>query len=102
MFAIIAAGGKQYKVAAGDVIEIEKIDGDVGAEVTLGPVLMAGSGADVQIGAPTLDGAKVTATIMAQDRGKKVIALKVRKRKDYRKKIGHRQYYTTVRIVSVQ
>jgi large subunit ribosomal protein L21 len=102
MFAVIAAGGKQYKVKAGDVIDVEKMDGDVGAEVALGPVLMSGEGAEVKIGAPVLDGAKVTAKILAQDRGRKVITLKGNKRKDFKKKIGHRQYYTTVQIVSIQ
>jgi len=102
MFAVIAAGGKQYKVKAGDVIDVEKVDGEVGAQVDLGPVLMAGEGEVVKIGAPAVEGAKVTAKILAQDRAKKVITLKGRRRKDFRKKIGHRQWLTTVEIISVQ
>jgi len=102
MFAVIAAGGKQYKVKAGDVIDIEKIEAEVGAQVELGPVLLAGEGAEVKIGAPAVEGAKVTAKIVAQDRAKKVITLKGRRRKDFRKKIGHRQWLTTVQIISIQ
>jgi len=102
MFAIVAAGGKQYKVAAGDIIDIEKIEGEAGAEVELGPVLMAGQGAEVKIGLPAVEDVKVTAKVIVQGRGPKVIAFKGRKRKDSKTKIGHRQSLTTVQIISVQ
>jgi len=102
MFAIVAAGGKQYKVAEGDIIDVQRMDGEVGAQVDLGPVLMAGAGSDVRIGQPALEAAKVTATILAQDKGPKVITFKGRKRKDSSTKKGSRQMITTVKIVSIK
>ncbi|MDH5477177.1 MAG: 50S ribosomal protein L21 [Nitrospinota bacterium] len=102
MFAIVAAGGKQFKVAEGDIIDVQRMDGEVGAQVELGPVLMAGAGEEIQIGAPVLDSAKVTAQILAQAKGPKVITFKGRKRKDSRTKKGSRQMITTVKIVSIK
>jgi len=102
MYAVVKTGGKQYKVSEGDVLHLEKIDGEVGATVEFDQVLMAGEGEAADIGAPLLDGRKVTGRILAQDRGPKIIVLKHLKRKKSRKKQGHRQARTTVEIVSIQ
>ena len=100
MYAVIRTGGKQYRVAEGDVLRIEKIAGDAGAEVTFGEVLLVG-GEKVVVGKPTVAGAKVVASIVGQDRAKKIIVFKMRRRKNYRRKKGHRQPYTELRIESV-
>jgi len=100
MYAIIRTGGKQYRVAEGETIRVEKLPGDVGSQVEIDDVLMLG-GDSPKVGAPTVAGAKVVATITAQDRAKKVIVFKMRRRKNYRRKQGHRQAYTELRINSV-
>lgn len=100
MYAVIRTGGKQYRVQEGDTIRVEKLAGDVGAAITIDDVLMLG-GEKVAIGAPTVAGAKVTAEITAQDRAKKVIVFKMKRRKNYRRKAGHRQPYTELRIKRV-
>ncbi len=97
MFAVVRTGGKQYRVAAGDKIVVEKIDGDAGASVTLGDVLLAGDGGDLK---PT-DGLTVAAEIIAQAKGDKVIVFKKRRRHNYRRKNGHRQQHTILKIVSI-
>ncbi len=102
MFAVVKTGGKQYKVSQGDIIDIEKIDGEVGASVELGPVLLTSDGKGAaEIGKPELEGKSVSARIIAQGKGEKVVILKHLKRKDSRKKQGHRQRLTTVEIVSI-
>lgn len=101
MYAIIATGGKQYRVAEGDVIRIEKLDAEVGSEVDFDQVLMVGSGDDVRVGAPLVDGGKVTAKVEDQGRGDKVRIIKFRRRKHHMKQMGHRQHYTTVRITGI-
>ncbi|MCB1424748.1 MAG: 50S ribosomal protein L21 [Zhengella sp.] len=101
MFAVIKTGGKQYRVAAEDVIQIERVAGDAGDIVTLGDVLMVGEGADASIGAPFVDGASVAAEILEQNRGPKVISFKKRRRQNSRRKRGHRQLLTTVRISEI-
>ncbi|MGF1466956.1 MAG: 50S ribosomal protein L21 [Sandaracinaceae bacterium] len=101
MYAVIKTGGKQYRVAEGDRIRVEKLPGDVGAEITLDEVLMLG-GDKVAIGTPRVDGASVRATIVAQDRAKKIIVFKYKRRKNYRRKYGHRQPYTELRITGVE
>lgn len=100
MYAVIKTGGKQYRVSEGDVLRVEKLPGDVGADLVLDEVLMLG-GETVAIGKPVVEGAKVTATIVAQDRAKKIIVFKKRRRKNYRRKNGHRQPYTELRITGV-
>ena len=98
MYAVIKTGGKQYRVAANDTLAIEKIAGDAGATVEFTEVLMvAGEGA-AKIGTPMIAGAKVTAEVVEQGRGDKVIAFKKRRRKNSRRKRGHRQELTTVKI----
>ena len=100
MYAVIRTGGKQYRVSEGDRLRVEKLAGDVGASITLSDVLMVG-GEKVVVGKPVVAGARVTATITAQDRAKKVIVFKFRRRKNYRRKNGHRQPYTELKITGV-
>ncbi len=98
MFAVIKTGGKQYRVVANDVLKIEKVAGEVGDMVEIGYVLAHGEGDSVTFGSPFVDGALVTAEVVAQGRAKTVIAFKKRRRQNSRRKHGHRQYETTVRI----
>lgn len=100
MFAVIQTGGKQYRVAQGDMLRVEKLPGDVGAKVTFDKVLLVG-GETTKVGTPHVAGAKVSAEIVAQDRGKKLIVFKFRRRKNYRRKNGHRQPYTELKITGV-
>lgn len=100
MFAVIRAGGKQYRVAAEDVLRIEKIKGEPGEIVQLGEVLVVGGDA-VTLGAPTVAGASVAAEVLEQGRGAKVIAFKKRRRKNSRRKRGHRQEFTLLRITEI-
>ena len=97
MFAVIKTGGKQYKVAANDVIRVEKLAGEAGETVTLDQVLMVGD----KIGAPTVAGASVTATVVEQTRAEKVIIFKKKRRQNYRRKKGHRQELTVLRITNI-
>ncbi len=101
MYAVIETGGKQYKVAEGDVIFVEKLDVEEGAEVTFDKVLMAGEGSDVKVGAPTVDGASVKATVLKNGKAKKVVVFKMKRKKNYRRKKGHRQPFTKVQITAV-
>ncbi|WP_031554375.1 50S ribosomal protein L21 [Parvularcula oceani] len=101
MFAVVKTGAKQYRVASGDVIKVEKLDGEAGDSVTLDEVLMLG-GDNPQIGAPTVAGASVTASIVEQARDKKVIVFKKRRRQNYRRKKGHRQHMTVLRIEDIK
>ena len=98
MFAIIRTGGKQYRVKAGETITVEKLEGNAGDTVELGEVLMAGG----KIGAPLLAGAKVLAEIVEQFRGDKVIVFKKKRRHNYRRKKGHRQYQTALKINEIR
>ncbi len=101
MYAVIKTGGKQYRVAADDVLKVEKLDGNPGAAVQFGEVLMLGGTGSVTVGKPTVSGASVTAEILEQGRGPKLINFKKRRRKNSRRKKGHRQDLTTVRIMEV-
>ena len=98
MYAVIKTGGKQYKVAAGETLKVERLTADVGADVTLDQVLMVGDGDVVRLGQPTLAGATVNATVLAHGRGDKVKIFKMRRRKHYQKHQGHRQGYTELQI----
>ena len=100
MYAVIKTGGKQYRVAQGDRIRVEKLPGDVGTSVAFDEILMIG-GDKVAIGTPLVSGAKVTAEIVAQDRAKKIIVFKYRRRKNSRRKYGHRQPYTELKITGI-
>ena len=101
MFAVIKTGGKQYRVAANDLLKIEKVEGKVGDIVEIGNVLAHGQGDDVTFGAPFVDGALVTAEVVEQGKNRTVIAFKKRRRQNSRRKIGHRQLLTTVRISEI-
>jgi large subunit ribosomal protein L21 len=101
MYAVIKTGGKQYRVAAGDKLRVEKLPGSVGDTVTFGEVLLVGTGDGVKVGAPLVSGAKVEAKITAQDRAKKIIIFKFRRRKNYHRKQGHRQPFTAVEITGI-
>lgn len=99
--AIIKTGGKQYRVASGDVLRVEKLSGDVGSTIEFDQVLLLGKGDAVKVGTPLVDGAKVTATVKAHGKGKKVIVYKFRRRKNYRRKRGHRQPFTQIEITKI-
>jgi large subunit ribosomal protein L21 len=98
MYAVIRTGGKQYKVAPGEKLKVEQIPADVGSEVLLDQVLMVGEGESVRLGAPTLAGTAVKATVLAHGRGEKITIFKMRRRKNYRRHQGHRQGFTELRI----
>ncbi|MER8386930.1 50S ribosomal protein L21 [Mesorhizobium sp. M1428] len=101
MFAVIKTGGKQYRVAANDLLKIEKLEANVGDIVEIGNVLAHGEGENVTFGAPFVDGAMVTAEVVEQGKNRTVIAFKKRRRQNSRRKIGHRQLLTTVRIAEI-
>ena len=102
MFAVIRTGGKQYKVATGDVIAVEKLAGEAGATIELGNVLMVGDGATVSTGTPLLSGASVSAELVEQRRADKIIVFKKKRRHNYRRKNGHRQHQTVLRITEIR
>ena len=101
MYAIIRAGGKQYRVEQGDVLRLERLEGKVGSKVTLDDVLLVG-GDDLKVGSPKVAGASVEGTVVEQDRGPKIRVFKYKKRKHYRRTRGHRQHVTAVRIDAVR
>ncbi|HRW47157.1 MAG: 50S ribosomal protein L21 [Caldilinea sp.] len=101
MYAVVRTGGKQYRVAAGDVVEVEKLEGAVGDSITLEDVLLVSNGDAVQVGTPRVDGASVTAKITGQYRGNKIMVFKYRPKKRIRVRKGHRQYLTRLQIQSV-
>jgi len=101
MYAVIKTGGKQYRVSEGDVIRVEKLPAEEGATVDIDDVLMVGSGEDVKVGTPYLDGGKVTAVIASHGRGEKIKIIKFRRRKHSRTQMGHRQSYTELKITGI-
>jgi large subunit ribosomal protein L21 len=101
MFAVIATGGKQYKVAAGDMLEIERLPGEAGEAIEFTQVLAIGEGSELVVGKPHVAGASVSATIMARTRGPKIIVFKKRRRQNSRRKNGHRQDLTAIKIVKI-
>lgn len=101
MYAIVRTGGKQYQVASGDRLRVEKLIGDVGETVELTDVLLVADGDDVKIGQPILEGAKVTAQIVEQGKAKKVLVFKKKRRKGYQVKRGHRQLFTALEIKDI-
>ena len=98
MFAVVRTGGKQYRVAAGDKIVVEKLAGEAGDKITLGDILLAGEGSDLK----STDGLTVAAEIIAQAKGEKVTVFKKRRRHNYRRKKGHRQYLTQIKITDIK
>lgn len=101
MYAVIRTGGKQYRVAAGDTVEVEKLPGAVGDTVTITDVLLVANGDSVQVGQPVVDGASVTARITGQYRGDKILVFKYRPKKRIRVRKGHRQYITRLQIGTI-
>ena len=102
MYAIIRTGGKQYRVNPGDVVRVERLEGEVGATVTLDDVLLVAGDGEARVGSPRLDGVSVVGTVVGHDRDAKVRVFKYKKRKHYRRTRGHRQSFTAVRIDAVR
>ena len=101
MYAIIKTGGKQYRVAAGEKLKVEKLSGDIGSELLIDQVLLVGAGDNVKIGTPLVPGASVSAKVLAHGLGDKVKIFKMRRRKHYEKNQGHRQGYTEIEITGI-
>ncbi|MFZ5555336.1 MAG: 50S ribosomal protein L21 [Pseudomonadota bacterium] len=102
MFAVVKTGGKQYRVKAGDKLVVEKLPAEVGSEVLLDKVLMLAEGENIILGKPLVAGASVKATVVAHTKGEKIKIFKMRRRKHYRKTLGHRQSYTELRVDGIQ
>lgn len=102
MYAVFSTGGKQYRASEGDILRVEKLDVEKGATLELDHVLMVGEGDDVRIGAPIVDGGKVTAEVIDHGRGEKIRIIKFRRRKHHMKQMGHRQYYTEIKITGIE
>ncbi len=102
MYAVIRTGGKQYLVNQGDFLKVEKLPGNVGDEIVFDDVLLVSDAGELKLGRPRLEGARVKGTIVEQGRGKKIIVFKMKRRKGYRKKQGHRQYYTGVKVDAIE
>ena len=101
MFAVFQSGGKQHRVAEGDVVKLEKLDVEPGEEVVFDQVLMVGEGADVNVGAPFVEGGQVKGEVLRNERDKKVRIIKFKRRKDYMRRQGHRQWFTEVKITAI-
>ena len=98
MYAVIVSGGKQYRVSEGDTLRLEKLEGEVGADVTFNKVLLFSDGEKVEVGQPALESVSVEGQIVEQRKSKKIIVFKYKRRKRYRRKQGHRQFFTAVKI----
>ncbi len=101
MYAVVKTGGKQHRVRAGDLIKVEKLEGEIGEKLTLGEVLMVAGNGETRIGKPTIEGAKVEAEIVRQGRSRKIIVYKFKRRKNYRRMYGHRQPFTHLRVTGI-
>ncbi len=101
MYAVFRTGGKQYRASQGDRLKVERLEAEVGDSIEFDEILLVGSGADVRIGSPLVEGGKVAATVTAQGRGKKIEVVKFKRRKNYKRQYGHRQHYTEVEITSI-
>ncbi len=102
MYAVVKTGGKQYRVQEGDILRVEKLPGDIGAEIAFDDVLLFSDGENLQVGNPNLDNVAVTGRIVDQGKAPKIIVFKYKRRKRYRRKQGHRQPFTAVKIDSIQ
>ena len=102
MYAVIATGGKQYRVTEGETLKVEKIAGEEGSDIELEQVLMVADGENIQVGTPLLEKGTVTAKILAHGRGKKVEIVKFRRRKHHRKQMGHRQSFTEIEVTKIK
>lgn len=101
MYAVIQTGGKQYRIAEGDTLKVEKIAVEAGTTVELDKVLMVADGEDIRVGKPYLDGGRVTATVMSHGRSKKIKIIKFRRRKHHLKRQGHRQWFTEIEVTDI-
>ena len=101
MYAVFKTGGKQYRASQGEKLRVERLEAEVGDSVEFDQVLLVGEGADIKIGKPTVAGGKVAATVTAQGKGRKVSVVKFRRRQNYKRQHGHRQYFTEVEITSI-
>ena len=101
MYAVVRTGGKQYRVAPGDRLKVEKLSAEPGTEIELDQVLLVADGDQIKVGAPLVAGGKVTATVSSHGRGKKIRVIKFRRRKNYHRQAGHRQDYTELQIVGI-
>lgn len=101
MYAVFRSGGKQYRAAKGDVLRVEKIDGEEGATVNFDEVLLVGEGADVKVGSPTVDGSSVSARVLRQGKSRKVPVVKFKRRQNYLRQGSHRQFFTEVEITGI-
>ena len=101
MFAVVKTGGKQYRITKGDTIKVEKLTGEIGDKIELSDVLMVADGDNVQVGRPCVEGARVQAEIVDQGRHRKITIFKMRRRKNYRRKMGHRQPFTAIKILDI-
>ncbi len=101
MYAVVQTGGKQYRVAVGDTLEVEKLDAEPGSQVTLDRVLLVSTDGGVRIGTPVVEGARVVATVDDQTKGEKIVVFKYKPKKRYRRKQGHRQRYTRLTITDI-
>ena len=102
MYAVIKTGGKQYRVSAGEKLKVESLPAEVGAQITLDHVLLVADGENIKTGTPTVAGASVMATVVGHGRGEKVKIFKMRRRKHYRKTLGHRQNYTEIQVGEIR
>ncbi len=102
MYAVFTTGGKQYRAAEGETLRVEKLDAEKGATIEIDQVLMVGEGEDVRIGTPTVAGGKVLAEVVDHGRGEKIRIIKFRRRKHHMKQMGHRQYYTELKITGIE
>ncbi len=102
MYAVIESGGKQHRVSEGEVLRLEKLELEVGATVTFDKVLMVGEGAEVKVGQPYVEGSSVEAEVLNQARGEKIRIVKFHRRKHHRKQMGHRQWFTEVKITGIK
>lgn len=101
MYAVIRTGGKQYRVQEGDVVNVERLPGEVGDNISFDDVLAVGAGGDLKVGSPNVSGAKVAGEIVLQGRARKVLVFKFKRRKGYKRTKGHRQYFTRVKVNSI-
>ncbi len=102
MYAVVESGGRQYRVEEGATLQVERLDAEPGSSVTLERVVLLGDGTDLRVGAPTVQGASVTATVVAHGRGRKIIVMKYKPKAHYRRKTGHRQNFTTLKIEKIE
>ena len=101
MYAVFKTGGKQYRASQGDRLRVERVDAEVGDSIEFDQVLLVGEGTDIKVGAPLVEGGKVSGKVIAQGRAKKIDVIKFKRRKNYKRQHGHRQYFTEVEITDI-